>query len=293
MNFQGLYTALVTPFRNGKLDEDAFRKLVDQQIAAGVAGVVPTGTTGESPTLSIEEHLRVIELAVECSAGRIEVIAGTGANATDEAIELTIEAEKRGATASLQVCPYYNRPSQEGLYRHYRAIAEATRLPIMLYSIPSRCGVEIAVDTIVRLAADCPNITAVKEAGGDVDRVSQILLAAPRGFAVLSGDDGLALPFMACGATGLVSVASNLMPAELKSVIDACLAGDFVEARRLHMKYYPLLKTLMTIERNPMPIKAAMAMTGIMGGEIRLPLVELDASKQAVVAEALKSCGMI
>lgn len=293
MNFQGLYTALVTPFRNGKVDEDAYCKLIERQIEAGVDGVVPVGTTGESPVLSVEEHLRVIELAVKCSAGRVQVIAGTGANSTAEAIELTADAEKLGVTGSLQVCPYYNRPSQEGIYRHFRAIAESTSLPIMLYSIPGRCGVEIGVDTTARLAKDCPNMIAIKEAGGDVDRVSQLVQVLPDGFTVLSGDDGLTLPFMACGASGLVSVASNLIPAQMRELVDYCLNNNYAGALAWQKKYYPLLRTLMTLERNPMPIKAALALTGAMDGEIRLPMVELGEKQQAVLSGVLKEYGIL
>lgn len=293
MNFQGLYTALVTPFRNGRVDEEAYCKLIEQQIAAGVTGIMPAGTTGESPVLSVDEHLGVIELAVKCAAGRIQVVAGTGANSTEEAIKLTQAAEKLGADGSLQVCPYYNRPSQEGIYQHYRTIAKATSLPIMLYNIPGRCGVEIEVETVVRLANDCPNIQSIKEAAGDTDRVNQLVMALPDGFCVLSGDDCLALPFMACGGRGLVSVTSNLIPAEMKSLIDACLSNRYDEALSLQKKYYPLMKTLMTLDRNPVPIKAAMTLTGLMDGEIRLPLVALDAGKQETLASCMRKYGII
>lgn len=293
MNFQGLYTALVTPFRNGNVDQDAFCKLVESQIAAGVTGIVPVGTTGESPVLSVEEHLNVIELAVKCAKGRVQVMAGTGANSTEEAIRLTQEAERLGVDASLQVCPYYNRPSQEGLYRHYKTIAAATSLPIMLYNIPGRCGVEIAVETVARLATDCPNINAIKEAGGDADRVSRLVEVLPRGFGILSGDDCLSVPFMSVGASGLVSVASNLIPAEMKSMVDACLAWDYAKAFEIHTKLYPLLKCLMTIDRNPIPIKGAMAIAGMMESEIRLPLTELSDAQRQVVEQMMRRYGLI
>ena len=221
MKFQGLYTAIVTPFAGNRVDEEAFRMLVEAQIAAGVAGIVAVGTTGESPTLTVKEHLRVIELAVESAAGRIQVIAGTGANSTAEAIHMTQEAEKMGVDGTLQVCPYYNKPSQDGVYAHFKAIADATRLPIMLYSIPGRCGIEISVETISRLAKDCSHIVCVKEAGGNVDRVNQLMQVVPENFTVLCGDDGLTVPFMACGASGLVSVTSNLVPGIMNSIVKA------------------------------------------------------------------------
>lgn len=293
MNFRGLYTALVTPFCGGKLDEEAFRKLIEFQIQGGVDGIVPVGTTGESPVLSVDEHLRVIELAVKYADDRVHVVAGSGANSTEEAIKLTQAAERLGATGSLQVCPYYNRPSQEGIYRHYKAIAEATALPLMLYNIPGRCGVEIAVDTVAKLAKDCPNIRAIKEAGGDVDRINQLVQAVPEGFGILSGDDALTLPFMSCGACGLVSVASNLIPSEMKAIVDACSSYDYAEALNLQKKYYPLLKCLMSIDRNPVPIKAALALKGMMGGEIKLPMVELSEGNKAVVADMMRQYGII
>jgi 4-hydroxy-tetrahydrodipicolinate synthase len=275
MSFSGTYTALVTPFRNGEIDRDAFRALIDAQVEAGIDGVVPVGTTGESPTLSHDEHLEVVRLAVEYAAGRVEVVAGTGANSTREAVELTRAAEEAGATGSLQVCPYYNKPSQEGLYHHYRTIADSTSLPIMLYSIPGRSVIEIAVDTVARLAADCPNIVAVKEAGGSVDRVNQLVSALPEEFAILSGDDPLTLPFMACGAVGLVSVAANLVPDVMARLVRACLNLSFDEALAIQKQYYPLLRGLMSLDTNPVPIKTALILQGRCAGEFRLPLVPM------------------
>ena len=273
MKFQGLYTAIVTPFAGNRVDEEAFRMLVEAQIAAGVAGIVAVGTTGESPTLTVKEHLRVIELAVEIAAGRIQVIAGTGANSTAEAIHMTQEAEKMGVDGTLQVCPYYNKPSQDGVYAHFKAIADATRLPIMLYSIPGRCGIEISVETISRLAKDCPHIVCVKEAGGNVDRVNQLMQVVPENFTVLCGDDGLTVPFMAGGARGLVSVTSNLVPGIMNS---------------LQKKFYPLMKGLMTLDSNPVPIKAALAMRGDIQPGIRLPLVPLAEEKEAQLSALLQ-----
>lgn len=288
MKYQGLYTAIVTPFRNGKVDVDAFKTLVEAQIAGGVDGIVPVGTTGESPTLSLEEHMEVIRMGIEFAAGRCQVIAGTGSNATEEAIRMTQEAARLGADGTLQVCPYYNKPSQEGLYRHFRAVAECTDLPVLLYSIPGRSGVEIGVDTVARLAADCPTITALKEAGGSVDRVNQLMQKLPEDFSVLCGDDGLTVPFISCGAVGLVSVTANVAPAQMKALVDAALSGDGRKALALQKKYYPLMKGLMGLDVNPVPIKAALALRGDISWEIRLPLAPLAEEKREVLADLLR-----
>ncbi len=290
--FTGTYTALVTPFKDGKVDELAFERLIKAQIRGGVDGIVPVGTTGESPTLSFEEHMYVVELAVQFAAGRIKVLAGTGGNSTDEAIYLTIAAEKSGADGSLQVAPYYNKPTQEGLFQHFRAIAYATKLPIVLYSIPGRCGVEIGVDTVKRLARDCKNIVGIKEAGGNADRVSQLRAALGPKFAILSGDDSLTLPFMALGAQGVVSVASNLIPRDLGHLVRAFAAGRPAAALRLHDKYYPLFKDLF-LETNPVPIKAALAMVGQIEEEYRLPLVPMNPKNREVLKATLKTCGLL
>ena len=293
MKYQGLYTAIVTPFKNGQVDYEAFKALIEAQIAGGVDGIVPMGTTGESPTVSTEEHLEVIRVCIETVAGRCQVLAGTGANCTAEAIELTKAAAAMGADGTLQVCPYYNKPNQEGVYQHFKAIAEATDLPIMLYSIPGRSGIEIAVDTVARLAADCPTIVAIKEAGGSVERVNQLVQALPEGFAVLSGDDGLTVPFISCGAVGLVSVTSNVAPAEMKALVDAALNGDGKKALELQKKYYPLMKGLMSLDVNPVPAKAALALRGQIGWEIRLPLVPLAEEKHGKLADLLKSFNLL
>jgi 4-hydroxy-tetrahydrodipicolinate synthase len=286
--FEGTHTALVTPFRDDRLDVPAFRALIDFQIAEGVAGIVPVGTTGESPTLTHEEHSEVIRIAVEAAAGRCKVIAGTGSNSTAEAIDLTVEAEKIGADASLLVAPYYNKPSPEGLYRHFRAVADAVKIPIILYSIPGRCGVEIDVPTVVRLAADCPNIVAIKEAGGNVERVSQLRAALPAEFEILSGDDSLTLPFMSVGAVGVISVASNIIPREVVHLVGSWLAGKPAGAEKLHRKWYPFFKALF-VETNPVPIKAALAFQGKMTPDVRLPLAPLSEQNatglRAVLAE--------
>lgn len=287
MSFSGTYTALITPFRADKIDSSAFRVLVDRQVAAGITGIVPVGTTGESPTLSTEEHIEVIRLAVEFAAGRCEVLAGTGSNSTTEAVELTQIAEKLGASGSLQVCPYYNKPSQEGLYLHFKTIAEATSLPIMLYSVPGRSTIEIGVETTARLAADCKNITAIKEASGSADRVNQFVNALPESFSVLCGDDALTLPFMACGATGLVSVAGNLIPEVMVALVNACAIGDFAAALKIQKQYYALLRGLMSLDVNPVPIKTAVALAGHCSEELRLPLTGLDTDARTKLLEML------
>jgi len=293
MSFQGTYTAIITPFRHGRIDESAFQALVERQVAGGVAGIVPVGTTGESPTLDMDEHLEVIRLAVEFAAGRCQVVAGTGANATKEAIELTQAAEKLGATGTLQVCPYYNKPSQEGLYRHFRIIAENTPLPVMPYSVPGRSGIEIAVETTARLAADCPNIVAIKEAGGSVERVNQLFQAVPADFGILSGDDPLTLPFMSCGAVGLVSVASNLVPEVLVKLVQTCLDGDFTGALAQQKQFYPLFRGLMSLDVNPVPIKTAVALQGHCNEELRLPLAPLTDAAKAQLTTLLKEFGLL
>ena len=291
--FQGTHTALITPFRNGEVDTEAFRALIDRQVKGGVDGIVPCGTTGESPTLGRKEHLRVIELAVEYAAGRIKVIAGTGANATSEAIHLTTEAAKLGVDATLQVCPYYNKPSQEGLYQHYKAIAQCSDLPIMLYSIPGRSVIEIAVETIARLAADCPTIIANKEAGGDPERVTQIKAALPDDFQILSGDDPLTIEFMKRGAVGLVSVATNLIPDVMSDLVRAMAEGRVDDAEDIQAQYGTLLTTLMSIDTNPVPIKSAVAMQGHCTDELRLPLVNLSAENSAILRDTMASYSLI
>ena len=275
------------------VDYDAYKALIEAQIAGGVDGIVPMGTTGESPTVSTEEHLEIIRKCVEFVAGRCQVIAGTGANCTAEAIEMTKAAAAMGVDGTLQVCPYYNKPNQEGVYQHFKAIAEATDLPIMLYSIPGRSGIEIAVETVARLAADCPTIVAIKEAGGSVERVNQLVQALPADFAVLSGDDGLTVPFISCGAVGLVSVTSNIAPAEMKALVDAAMSGDGKKALELQKKYYPLMKGLMSLDVNPVPAKAALALRGEISWEIRLPLIPLAEEKHGKLADLLKSYNLL
>lgn len=291
--FQGTHTALITPFRDGNVDTTAFRALIDRQVEGGVEGIVPCGTTGESPTLGRKEHMRVIELAVEYAAGRVKVIAGTGANATAEAIQLTTEAAKIGVDGTLQVCPYYNKPSQEGLYQHYKAIAEATDLPMMLYSIPGRSVIEIAVATIARLAADCPTIIANKEAGGNPERVTQIRAALPDDFQILSGDDPLTIEFMKRGAVGLVSVASNIIPEVMSNLVRAMSEGRIADAEAIQTQYEPLFKTLMSIDTNPVPIKTAVALLGHCSREIRLPMVNLSPENEAILRQSLADYNLV
>src|SRR6266581_1540379 len=257
--FTGTYTAIVTPFKNGNLDEAALERLVRIQVNAGVHGIVPVGTTGESPTVNYEEHVHIIRLSVKFARGKIKVLAGTGGNCTSEAVYLTEHAEKAGADGSLQVAPYYNKPTQEGLFQHFREVARHTRLPIVLYSIPSRCGVEIGVDTVKRLAQECKTIIGIKEAGGSPDRVSQLRAVLGPRFEILSGDDSLTLPFMAVGAQGVVSVASNVIPTQVAKMVKAYASGKVSAALKLHQRHFPLFKDLF-IETNPVPVKAALAM---------------------------------
>jgi 4-hydroxy-tetrahydrodipicolinate synthase len=290
--FTGTYTALVTPFRHGKIDEPALARLIQFQSKAGVDGIVPVGTTGESPTVNYEEHVKIIELSVRFARGKIKVLAGTGGNSTSEAVYLTEHAEKVGADGSLQVAPYYNKPTQEGLFQHFREVARCTRLPIMLYSIPGRCGIEIGVDTIKRLTRSCKNIIGIKEAGGNPDRVSQLRAALGPRFEILSGDDALTLPFMSLGAQGVISVASNVIPRQIAQMVKACAEGKAQAALKLHEKYYPLFKDLF-IEANPGPVKAALAMMGQIEEEYRLPLVRMNSKNRETLRATLKACGIL
>jgi 4-hydroxy-tetrahydrodipicolinate synthase len=290
--FKGTYTALVTPFRDGLVDTDAYNQLIEAQIGAGVEGIVPVGTTGESPTLNPDEHLRVIEIAVKRGKGKVKVIAGTGSNSTSEAIEMTQGAEQIGADGALLVAPYYNKPSQEGLYQHFMAIANSVEIPLVLYSIPGRCVIEIHEDTVARLAKDAPNIVAIKEAGGSVDRVSRLRQVLSDDFTILSGDDSLTVPFMAVGASGVISVASNIIPAEVKAMVDAAAAGDYAKAEALHKKYYRTF-TQIFMEPNPAPIKAALAEKGLMTSDVRLPLVTMQESNKTILFETMKTAGIL
>ncbi|HEY0863615.1 MAG TPA: 4-hydroxy-tetrahydrodipicolinate synthase [Lacunisphaera sp.] len=284
-SFTGTYTALVTPFRDGAVAYDDLRKLVAAQIKAGISGLVPVGTTGESPTVTHEEHLDIIRCTIDAAKGRVPVIAGTGSNSTHEAIDMTKAADAAGADGFLLVAPYYNRPTQEGLFLHFAQVAEVTDKPIILYSIPGRCGVEIGVPVIERLRAKYPHVAHIKEAGGSVDRVDQIIAALGRDITVLSGDDSLTLPFMAVGAQGVVSVASNLYPREVGKLVSLALAQDYPKARALHRRLYPVFKSIF-IESNPAPVKLAMLEAGLISSEeVRPPLCALSpASRKTLLA---------
>ncbi len=292
--FAGAHTALVTPFNEkGMIDPDAFRAIIDRQFEAGIKGIVPCGTTGESSTLSTEEHHLVIELAVKQNQGRGLVIAGTGSNSTREAIDLTQAAEKIGADAALLVTPYYNKPSQEGLFQHYKAIALSTDLPLMLYSIPGRCHIQIEVETCVRLAEACPNIRAIKEAGGQVERVRQLRAALPPEFEILSGDDALTVDFMKEGAVGVVSVAGNLVPAPMAGLAAAMLEDRVAEAEAIHREHAPLFETLLKLDTNPVPIKAALGLVGACLPKLRLPMAEMPADKVEQLRAILADLGLV
>lgn len=291
-DFSGVHTALVTPFLQDRVDKVSFARLVESQIAAGISGLVPVGTTGESPTLDHDEHQEVIAMAVELAAGRVPVIAGTGSNSTREAVSLTCAAEKAGAQAALLVAPYYNKPSQHGLLAHYRAIAESVTIPLVLYSIPGRCGIEIGVDTVVALAESCANIRCIKEAGGSVERVNQLRSALPEDFQILSGDDSLTLPFLSAGAVGVISVASNLVPDIVIELVASWRAGHPREALALQKKYYPLFRDLF-VESNPVPIKFALARAGIIESpEVRLPLAPLSPVAEDKLLATLEALGL-
>jgi 4-hydroxy-tetrahydrodipicolinate synthase len=284
--FRGTFTALVTPFRNGEVDSAALEKLIEAQIAAGVTGVVAVGTTGESPTLSHAEREKVIETTVRVAKKRCTVFAGTGSYSTRDAVDAIRAAQKLGVDGALVVAPYYNKPSQEGLFRHFQTIAEASSLPIMLYNIPGRCGVDIGADTVVRLAGACKNIVSIKEASGSVERVSELRAKLPNEFTIMSGDDGLTLPFMAVGAVGVVSVASNLIPAEVCTLVRHVESGDLKAAEQLHRRLFPIFKDLF-IEPNPVPVKTALGWRGVMSGEVRLPLCEMTEANQARLRKTL------
>jgi 4-hydroxy-tetrahydrodipicolinate synthase len=287
--FTGTYTAIVTPFnQNGKVDFGALKALIDWQAENGVDGIVPVGTTGESPTLDNDEHIEVIRVSVETARGRLKVIAGTGANATAEAVELTRQVIVMGVDATLQVTPYYNKPNQEGLYRHFLAVADLG-LPVVLYNVPGRSSREIDVATIARLAKH-PGVVAVKEAGGSVDRVSAIRTACD--IAVLSGDDSLALPMISVGAQGVISVASNVAPRAVSDMIRAALAGDFTTARQAHLRLYPLFRDLF-IDTNPIPVKAALALMNRIHEVYRLPLCEPSDKIRAQIRQTLVDLQMI
>jgi 4-hydroxy-tetrahydrodipicolinate synthase len=289
--FRGAIVAIVTPFRNGTVDEEAYRELIEFQIAGGTEGIVPCGTTGESSTLSHEEHERVIQIAIEAVRKRVPVIAGTGSNSTTEALRLTRHAYEAGADGALLVCPYYNRPTQEGLYQHFRSIAEAVPLPLVPYNIPSRTGINLMPETVARLAK-ISNIVGIKEASGSLKQMSDVINLCDDDFAVLSGDDILTLPLLAQGGKGVISVISNVVPADPVAMIRAFEQGDVKRAAALHHKMSPLIDALF-VETNPVPVKAALYLMGKIAYEVRLPLCQLTEASLGKVKTAMKNYGLI
>lgn len=289
MQFQGSFVAIVTPFRDGKIDKPAYRKLVDFQIDAGTNGIVPCGTTGESATLSHEEHADLVKMTIEMVGGRVPVIAGTGSNSTREALRLTEEAKKAGADAALLITPYYNKPSQQGLFEHYKAINDAVEIPMVLYNVPGRTGVSLTPATVFRLA-ELKNVAAVKDATGSLDWTSEVCGGC--NLAVLSGDDSATLPMISLGATGVISVMANVAPKMMTDMVRLALAGDYVGARQLHHRYFHVMKTLF-IESNPMPVKAALAMMGMIGPELRLPLTPVGEGTRNLLREVLTRVGLL
>ncbi len=290
--FKGSIVAIVTPFKNGLVDEQKLQELVEFHIESGTNAILPCGTTGESPTLSPKEHEKVIEICIKASNKRILILAGTGSNSTAEAIELTKHAAQAGADASLQVTPYYNKPMQEGLYQHFKAVAESVNIPIMLYNIAGRTARNIEPETIARLAKDCKNIIGVKEASGSLDQTSAIKALCPKDFLIFSGDDALTLPTMAVGGSGVVSVIANILPKETASLCAAMEKGDLKTAQELHYKLLPLVKA-MFVETNPAPIKTAMGILGMCSDELRLPLSPMATSNVDKLKTALKNYGLL
>ena len=289
--FQGSLVALVTPFRDGQVDEPKLRELVEFHVANGTDAIIPCGTTGESPTLSHDEHKRVVEVVIEAARGRVPVVAGTGSNSTTEAIDLTAHAKKAGAAGALVVNPYYNKPTQEGLYRHFSAIAEGVDIPILVYNIQSRTAVNVETDTLARLAK-IPNIVGVKEASGSLDQMTQVILACGPDFSVLSGDDNLTLPLMAVGGRGVVSVVANIVPRDTAEMTHAALEGDWKRARDLFHRLFPLCRA-MFIETNPIPVKEAMAMLGMIAPEFRLPLCRMADANRERLKTILQQFGLL
>ncbi len=290
--FRGSIVAIVTPFKKGTVDEKTLRALIEFQITNGTSGIVPCGTTGESATLSVEEHERVIEVTIDQAKKRVPVIAGTGSNSTAEAIELTRHAARAGADASLQVSPYYNRPTQQGLYAHFRAVAEAVKIPIILYNIASRTGVNIEPETMARLARDCKNIVGVKEASGNLDQMARVRQACGERFLLLSGDDSLTLPVLSIGGAGIISVAANLIPQDVASMVSAFESGDLAAAQALHYRMLPLVKALF-LETNPIPVKTALGLMGMCEPTLRLPMCEPTPPTLERLKQALSEYGLL
>lgn len=290
-SFQGSIVAMVTPFRDGKVDEAKIRELVEFHVKNGTHAIVPCGTTGESPTLSHEEHKKVVEVTIQAAAGRVPVIAGTGSNSTAEAIELTAHAKKAGADGVLMVCPYYNKPTQKGLVAHYRAIAEAVDIPIILYNIPGRTGINMLPETVATLA-ELPNIVGIKEASGSLEQMTEVIYLCGERITVVSGDDTLTLPLMSVGGKGVISVIANILPKESAEMANAALNGDWKRAKELHMRMFPLCKA-MFYETNPIPVKTAMQLLGRLNGELRLPLVPMSEANRDKLGKALRDYGLL
>ncbi len=290
--FKGSIVALVTPFQNGRVDEAKIKELVEFHIENGTDGIVPCGTTGESPTLSTEEHEHVVEICIASVAGRIPVLAGTGSNSTAEAVTLTKHAAKSGADGALIVSPYYNKPTQKGLYLHFKAIAQSVNIPIILYNIAGRTAVNIAPETMAQLAGDCKNIIGVKEASGSLDQMQMIKELCPESFLLLSGDDALTLPVLSIGGAGVISVVANIVPADVARLVKTFRAGNLEEARRIHYKLFPLVRA-MFLETNPIPVKKAMELLGHCSGELRLPLCEMTDENLRKLKSALQKYGLL
>jgi len=290
--FQGSFVAMVTPFRNGEVDEAKLRELVEFHIAHGTDGLIPCGTTGESPGLTPDEHRRIVEVVIEAARGRIRVVAGTGSNSTAQAIELTKHAERAGAAGALVVNPYYNKPTQEGLYRHFRAVAESVAIPILVYNIQSRTAVNVETDTLARLVRDVASVAGVKEASGSLDQMSQVIAACGPDFSVLSGDDNITLPLLAIGGSGVVSVIANIVPRETADLVHAALDGDWKRARDLHYRLFPLARAAF-LETNPIPIKEAMAMAGMLEPEFRLPMCRMSDANREKLRAILKPYALV
>ena len=290
--FQGSFVAMVTPFRNGEVDEAKLRELVEFHIAHGTDGLIPCGTTGESPGLTHDEHRRIVEVVIEAARGRIRVVAGTGSNSTAEAIEMTKHAERAGAAGALVVNPYYNKPTQEGLYRHFRAVAESVAIPILVYNIQSRTAVNVETDTLARLVRDVASVAGVKEASGSLDQMSQVIAACGPDFSVLSGDDNITLPLLAIGGSGVVSVIANIVPRETADLVHAALDGDWKRARDLHYRLFPLARAAF-LETNPIPIKEAMAMAGMLEPEFRLPMCRMSDANREKLRAILKPYALV
>jgi 4-hydroxy-tetrahydrodipicolinate synthase len=289
---QGSMVAIVTPFKAGKVDETAFKKLIDFQIENGTKVIVPCGTTGESATLSVEEHHRVIELAVTYVNGRVPVMAGTGSNNTTEAIELTKAAKAAGANMSLQITPYYNKPTQEGVYQHFMQIAEAADFPLVLYNIQARTGINVLPETIARISKACPLLVGVKEASGNLEQISRLHSLLDEKVSILSGDDALTLPIMAVGGKGVISVIANIAPRQSAEFVNACLAGKFDQALPLHEALLPVVKSLF-VESNPAPVKVAMELMGLCASDVRLPLSPVVEANKAIVKAAIQQYGLL